>query len=225
MEFGGHVAIVAVEGTLLATVMGAALASHGWSTELVDAVPPALGWPAGGPTVVIVEDDAGRVRVMPPPQRALHEFVCIGSVRSLAALIALAARGATTLNQSTPIALLLMLVERALLGVPARRSDAIRGKRLAGMLQRQSEAVMLGRLTPAENQVLRGMVDGLSAGEIAARSHHSVHTIRSQIKSILVKLDVRSQIAAVALARRAAAVDDWFGVAQATFTNFGDDPT
>jgi DNA-binding NarL/FixJ family response regulator len=58
-------------------------------------------------------------------------------------------------------------------------------------------------LTPREQAVLAGLVLGESAERIAARSSVSLYTIRSQIKSLLLKLGVSSQLSAVALARRA----------------------
>ena len=79
---------------------------------------------------------------------------------------------------------------------------------LLGELQawRQANADRLApftALTPREQAVLAGLVLGQSAEAIAARSAVSLYTIRSQIKSLLLKLGVSSQLGAVALARRA----------------------
>jgi len=60
-----------------------------------------------------------------------------------------------------------------------------------------------GRLTEREAAVLAAIVDGANADEIAARMTVAVSTVRSHIRSILDKLGVNSQLAAVALARRA----------------------
>jgi DNA-binding NarL/FixJ family response regulator len=46
-------------------------------------------------------------------------------------------------------------------------------------------------------------MDGASAEEIAKSSFVSLATVRSQIRSILEKLGVHSQVAAVAMAHRA----------------------
>ena len=59
------------------------------------------------------------------------------------------------------------------------------------------------RLTAREQAVLGGVMDGLSAEAIAERDFVSIATVRSQIRSILSKLGVSSQLAAVALARAA----------------------
>jgi DNA-binding NarL/FixJ family response regulator len=59
------------------------------------------------------------------------------------------------------------------------------------------------RLTQRERQVLAKLMDGQSAEAIARDWVVSLATVRSQIRSVLTKLDVNSQLAAVAVARRA----------------------
>lgn len=61
-------------------------------------------------------------------------------------------------------------------------------------------------LSPRERDVLRQIVAGRQAAAIAEASYVSLATIRTQIRSILLKLDVSSQVAAVALARQ----NGWF---------------
>jgi len=60
-----------------------------------------------------------------------------------------------------------------------------------------------GRLTPRERAVLGALMDGASPQAIASSSVVSIATVRSQIRSILEKLGVHSQGAAVAMAHRA----------------------
>jgi two-component system, NarL family, nitrate/nitrite response regulator NarL len=67
------------------------------------------------------------------------------------------------------------------------------------------------RLTERERQVLAALVEGRSADRIAEVSVVSVTTVRSQIKSILGKLGVNSQLEAVALARRSGWSDPRLG--------------
>jgi two-component system nitrate/nitrite response regulator NarL len=57
-------------------------------------------------------------------------------------------------------------------------------------------------LSARERNVLRQIVDGQQAAAIAKASFVSLATVRTQIRSILMKLDVTSQVAAVALARQ-----------------------
>lgn len=59
------------------------------------------------------------------------------------------------------------------------------------------------QLTPREQDVLAGLVRGLSAPAIAREDMVSATTVRSQIRAILLKLGVHSQLEAVSLARRA----------------------
>jgi two-component system, NarL family, nitrate/nitrite response regulator NarL len=56
------------------------------------------------------------------------------------------------------------------------------------------------QLTQREALVLAAMMEGLNAEEIAQSHFVAVTTVRSQIRSVLQKLGVRSQLAAVALA-------------------------
>jgi DNA-binding NarL/FixJ family response regulator len=56
-------------------------------------------------------------------------------------------------------------------------------------------------LTPRERVVLAGLVGGLRPAEIARRDFVSVVTVRNQVQSILIKLNVHSQLEAVAVAR------------------------
>jgi two-component system, NarL family, nitrate/nitrite response regulator NarL len=58
-------------------------------------------------------------------------------------------------------------------------------------------------LTPREQDVLADLMDGCSAEEIAAASYVSTATVRSQIRAVLAKLSVHSQVAAIARAHRA----------------------
>jgi DNA-binding NarL/FixJ family response regulator len=57
-------------------------------------------------------------------------------------------------------------------------------------------------LTAREADVLAGLMSGLAAGEIAERSFVSLSTVRSQIRAVLAKLGVHSQLAAVAMAHQ-----------------------
>ena len=69
--------------------------------------------------------------------------------------------------------------------------------------ERHARIAPFERLTAREQAVLAALMDGRSAERIADEAFVSIATVRSQIRSILEKLDVRSQLAAVALAHRA----------------------
>jgi len=69
------------------------------------------------------------------------------------------------------------------------------------------------RLTPKEREVLLALMRGKTAQQISRESFVSLPTVRSQIRSILVKLDVSSQLGAVVLAYRSG----WPGQASVPF--------
>ena len=71
------------------------------------------------------------------------------------------------------------------------RNDRERRSRFQDLFQQLSER---------EASVLVALGDGLSAAEIAKKHYVSLATVRSQIRAVLVKLGVNSQLAAVAIA-------------------------
>jgi DNA-binding NarL/FixJ family response regulator len=60
----------------------------------------------------------------------------------------------------------------------------------------------LDQLTPREREILGCLMGGLTVREIAHRWVVSEATVRTQVKSILSKLEVSSQLAAVGLANQ-----------------------
>lgn len=170
----------------------AALAGRGW---VIRQPPQPRG--AGVRTVLVVADDTG-VQWPPLPHRPEHA-IGIGSAANAAALLALAQRGAVVLNQDVPFLTLLDDVEAALDEPAGRRPGVEAASRLRVRL---AEARALAELTARERAVLCGLVHGLGAADIAAAGSRSLTTVRSQIQSVLRRLGVRSQSAAVAVAHR-----------------------
>jgi DNA-binding NarL/FixJ family response regulator len=84
---------------------------------------------------------------------------------------------------------------------PEERDELIATARLTRQ-ERELALAPFDDLTPREVSVLGGMLDGLSAEQIAERDFVSLATVRTQIQSILRKLGVTTQLAAVAAARR-----------------------
>jgi two-component system nitrate/nitrite response regulator NarL len=93
-----------------------------------------------------------------------------------------------------------VIAGRPLLGRTAREAllDELRSRR-ASLQDAQSP---FDRLSPREQCVLGALVEGMSAEEIAETHYVSLATVRSQIRAILQKLGVRSQLAAVVHANR-----------------------
>jgi DNA-binding NarL/FixJ family response regulator len=88
-------------------------------------------------------------------------------------------------------------------GAAGRRRDAA----LAGLRRHRERnehrLAVFRRLTPSEQDVLKSLIVGIPVEEIARERGVGLHTVRSQVKSVLRKLEVRSQLAAVAVAREA----------------------
>lgn len=83
--------------------------------------------------------------------------------------------------------------------VPAAvESAALRAEWQALREQREGIQARVGSLTPREREVLRLLYAGDSVARIATIFDVSPTTVRSQVKAILRKLDVNSQLAAVA---------------------------
>lgn len=85
---------------------------------------------------------------------------------------------------------------------PAAR-DQLVGALRQHRTQETGRLQAFSRLTARENDVLRLLLDGRSADEIAAALSVSMSTVRGHIRLILQKLGVNSQLAAVVLAHRA----------------------
>jgi DNA-binding NarL/FixJ family response regulator len=130
-------------------------------------------------------------------------IVAVGPVRHPLSMIAAVRAGATdVVDVDLPFVDLLTAVARGLIRRPSGR-DATRRRRLLDALHdRRREEQLLRTLTPREQQVLRALAVGRSADEIATGERLSVATVRSHIQAVLRKLEVSSQLAAVAVGRR-----------------------
>jgi DNA-binding NarL/FixJ family response regulator len=71
----------------------------------------------------------------------------------------------------------------------------------AALLELDARRQRLDALTEREFEVLRRLERGQKAAEIAAEAVVAISTVRTHIRSILVKLEVNSQQQAIALYR------------------------
>lgn len=122
-------------------------------------------------------------------------------------------RGAkTVVGKSGTLDTMVEVVRRLFEGLPAMDRDE-RDRLIAVWREERqdSEATRdrFARLTPRERQVLRDLLEGLAVHEIADIDVVSEATVRTQVKSILAKLEVSSQLGAVVLAHRVG----WHGAA------------
>jgi DNA-binding NarL/FixJ family response regulator len=207
--------LVVEDHPLVATGLELALRARGWMVHTVD-----------GPNAATVLSVAGDLR----PDCVLldlHLGDDLGSgVDLIAPLLAAGAR-VVMLTAETDVYLLASCVEAGAEGwigkdafvdrIVASVEDVLAGRPLLGAaareallddlrVRRESLTRALSpfeRLTPRERLVLGGLAEGLSADEIATSHYVSLTTVRSQVRAILQKLGVRSQLAAVAMVNRA----------------------
>ena len=114
------------------------------------------------------------------------------------------------LSKTEPLEHLVAAVEAVLTGSPsmsAEKANVIHLAARVSQAERMRREEPFRALTHREGDVLLGLMRGRTVAELAQESVLSVETIRSQVKAILAKLGVRTQLAAVARARR----DGWSG--------------
>jgi DNA-binding NarL/FixJ family response regulator len=101
---------------------------------------------------------------------------------------------------------LLAAARRAAAGEPVM-DEGQRHRALSALRRRRADdstrLAPFERLTPREQHVLASLMRGKPAAVIAVESLVSEATIRSQIRAVLTKLGVSSQLAAVSTAREA----------------------
>ena len=156
------------------------------------------------------------VRIQPGPElnesldlvRASADDACVvavisDSVHELQFAAAVEADAQALLATSEPIADTVDRVMRLLQGkdlvTPERRTELLR-KLNEHRDQREGRFMPFETLSRREGEVLRFLMDGMSVNKIAETSFVSVGTVRTQVKAVLRKLGVSSQVAAVALA-------------------------
>ncbi len=116
-------------------------------------------------------------------------------------------RGAcTVVSQEMPLSTVTSAIRRIRGG-----SLVMPREEFLGLVRRYHEAdhgrsalrARLERLTPREGEILGSLMAGRSVSHIARTRFLAESTVRTQVKSILAKLEVSSQIAAVGLAHHA----------------------
>jgi two-component system, NarL family, nitrate/nitrite response regulator NarL len=205
--------ILVVGDDLLAGALATALTAHGFSTMLVPQREPKIGRGIGWrPSLVIV--DAGSVEpavgaALVGTFRRVGLGVCVIDGADEASRPAVWKRlgAAAVIDTSAPFEELFRTVNRLLWpGSPVhsvrQTSASLASRPAAASSDPALESFAV--LTEREKFVLAELIEGHCAEEIARNAVVSISTVRSQIKSILQKLGVSSQLAAVALARRAA---------------------
>ncbi len=153
-----------------------------------------------------LEDTTGAALIGPLTATGTTVLMLTGTADEavLGSCLELGAAGIVLKRQ--PLDQLVRAIELAVEGLAPQRPqerDAFVATSRAVRAERDAALAPFAELTARERDVLTGLLDGLSAEEIAARDYVSLATVRTQIRGVLTKLDVTSQLAAVARARRA----------------------
>ena len=163
------------------------------------------------PRVVLLDLDLAATGdgapLIEPLTRAGCSVVVVTASGDLARWGECLSRGArTVLAKSTPLREITDTIRRVTEGLPVL-SDTRRAELVQDWQRRRAEVstrrARLARLTPREEEVLLGLMRGKRVHDIAEEGHVSEGTVRTQVKAVLAKLGVTSQIAAVAVTRDA----------------------
>jgi DNA-binding NarL/FixJ family response regulator len=206
--------LVVDDHELLAQSLTAALIAEG--LDVVRAIafdPPAvLAAAAQGPADVVLLDlwlaDKQSTLPLVGPLHDLGARVVMvtGEVDRVALAECIEAGAVGVVAKSEPFERLVAAVLDVVAGRPLL-ADVERDSLLAGLRTSRGEAAgrlaPFERLSPREAEVLRELIHGRPAETIATTSFVSILTVRAQIRSILSKLGVTSQLAAVSMARQA----------------------
>jgi DNA-binding NarL/FixJ family response regulator len=132
-----------------------------------------------------------------------HHVIALAVGASAAAVAACVENGALGVLDIDALPEAILALTKSLNGSangedPGRGLGARNGHRAHRTLPAPYDALV--RLTSSERKVLFQMMEGRSAGDIATALMVSLSTVRSHIRAILRKLNVNSQLAAVAVA-------------------------
>jgi DNA-binding NarL/FixJ family response regulator len=107
-------------------------------------------------------------------------------------------------EKSRPFEDILTAINAGLVGLPVNplwEIEALRAELREAVSAQRERLAPFEQLTPREAVVLAGLMRGENASDLAKAQFVSLATVRTHIRSILTKLNVHSQLAAVAKAR------------------------
>lgn len=211
----GHLLIVE-DHELLAESLALSLRAQGYQ---VTVAPAAAGYDAvlasveqEKPEVVLLDlhlaEEVGSALPLIPrfSEAAIRVVMVTGVTDEVELGMCIEAGAIGVVSKAVPFETLLEQIERVLQGErimsESEREHLLERLRQARATERQ-RLEPFTTLTPREQTVLGLLLDGHQAERIAEECFVSMATVRSQIRAILQKLGVNSQLAAVAMARRA----------------------
>lgn len=168
------------------------------------------------PTLVLLDLELGgdigdgSTLVRPFVQAGARVLVVSASTDRLRIASAIEQGAVGYVNKSAPFDSLLAVTRRAAHGetvMPEAERHRMVTELRVHRENRQAERTQFERLTRRERQVLRELSNGKSVGTIASEWYVSEATVRTQVRGVLMKLGVSTQLEAVARALRAGWVD------------------
>jgi two-component system, NarL family, nitrate/nitrite response regulator NarL len=207
--------LIVEDHRLFAEAVDLALSVEGYAVHRIE-VPPDPGSPGAlvteivkqQPLVVLLDLDLGGfgdgVRLIEPIARSgANVIVVTGSTDRARWGDAVQAGARKVLSKSQPLSDILATVRRIIAGLPVM--DREEREELVSEWTRFREELhevreRLEQLTNREGVVLGHLMKGRAVRQIAGMSTVSEATVRTQVKSILAKLEVSSQLAAVGMA-------------------------
>ncbi|NJC71085.1 response regulator transcription factor [Planosporangium thailandense] len=207
--------VIVEDHALLAQSLGLALRAEGLTVEIaqLDSRERLLAQVAAGPPALVLLDlDLGRrlgdgTDLIGPLVDAGNVVLVVSGIADRYRLAATVEAGAVGfVHKSAPFETLL---DRALVAAagqpvlaPGERDDLLTELRRYRSEQARL-LIPLQRLSERERNVLVALGEGKSVEAIARERFVSEATVRTQVRAVLTKLDVKSQLAAVAKARTA----------------------
>lgn len=198
---------------LFSTSLAVLLRSHGFEVltpPLVTVEGLRVALSRSQPQIVLLDRDLGALgsgeELIGPVSTAGAAVVVVSGTLDDVVIGRCFALGATAcVSKSEPLEQLLFTVSTVARGArPVGEEE--RRLRIAQWRRWQASAQVViapfARLTAREASVLADLMEGKSVRAIAAESSVTEATIRSQVRSLLAKLDVNSQLEAVGLAAR-----------------------
>ena len=187
-------------------------ARHAGAVDVAGVLAEAETLPVG---LALLDLDLGRDRtgrrfdgvdlVAPLSARGWRCIILSGAADRTRIGAALAAGALAAVPKQVPLPVLLAKVRAALAGLPVMAPD-LRARLIESYLVRDAERraieEKLERLTRREREVLAELARGRRAQAVADQYVVSLATVRTQIRSVLNKLEVGSHLEAVALYRR-----------------------
>jgi len=212
--------VIVDDHRMLAQSLGYALGALGFATEvpdLADAETLIAAIAAVDPSLVLLDLDLGGslgdATILIEPlvaSRTSHVLVLSGTSDRDRFAAALEAGAIGFVEKGQPFDVLLQTTLRAARGEQVTPPDERHA--MLGALRRRRETERrrlepFARLTSRESEVLVELARGTCVTKIAEQWFVAVPTVRAQVRSVLAKLDVSSQLEAVALAVRSGWLD------------------